>query len=106
MVRAVNSAWLSSGGVLVLVSSLWLSGCGHPATKEECAEILNKVIELEARSRKVNDPTALAARVDETRKAESDKLLPLCENRRITNAAMACIRAATSVDQITGKCLQ
>ncbi len=83
-----------------------LGGCGHPATEPECQEILDKVVELELRGQNVNDPATLELRKKTTREARSKELLPGCVGRKITDQAMACIRGATSYDEIDNRCLR
>jgi hypothetical protein len=93
-----------------VLGALWfgmllISGCGHPASHAECEEILDKVIDLELKERKVSDEE-IAKRREATREARGAELLGKCENRRITDGAMRCIRGASTVDQITNQCLR
>ena len=88
------------------VISITLGGCGHPATERECQEILDKVVELELRGQNVNDPATLELRKKTTREARSKDLLPSCTGRKITDQAMACIRSASSYDEIDNRCLR
>ena len=83
-----------------------LAACGHPATPQECEEILDKVVELELRGQYVNDPATLEQRKKSAREAKAKDLLPQCTGRKITNEAMACIRQARSYDEIDNRCLR
>ena len=89
---------------MLFAGGLFVGGCGHPATKEECDEILNKVIDLELKDRK-NEGTQLEKRKAEVKQAREADLMSKCLNKRVTDSAMQCIRTATSVDQITQQCL-
>ena len=83
-----------------------LPGCGHPATREECEQILDKVVELELSTQNVKDPVTIAERKDKVRKERGEALLPKCVGKKITDAAMACVRGATTYDQINDVCLR
>jgi hypothetical protein len=90
-----------------LLSLAALSGaCGHPATQQECEEILDKVVELELKGQYVNDPATLEQRKKTAREAKAKDLLPRCTGRKITTQAMACIRQARSYDEIDNRCLR
>lgn len=102
--RVALFRFCSGLGALSLFTML-VSGCGHPASHAECEEILDRVIDLELKERKVSDEE-IAKRREATREARGAELLGKCENRRITDGAMRCIRGATSVDQITNQCLR
>lgn len=83
-----------------------LAGCGHPATKEECDLILDKIVELELRGQNVTDPAVIAQRKDDTRKAKGEELMQKCLGRKVTDARMACVKNAVSYDQIENQCLR
>lgn len=91
---------------LAASAALFFGGCGHAATSQECEEIIDKIVELELRGQYVNDPATLEQRKKAAREARSKDLLPRCTGRKITNEAMACIRRATSYDQIDNQCLR
>lgn len=86
--------------------AIFASGCGHPATQQECEEILDKVVELELKGQNVNDPATLEQRKKSTREAKAKDLLPKCTGRKITAEAMTCIRQARSYDEIENRCLR
>ena len=81
------------------------SGCGHPASEQECQEILQRSAELELRSRNITDTDTIQSRVAAAREAKREQLMGLCLGRRITDAAMACIRRAASSEALEA-CLQ
>lgn len=83
-----------------------IHGCGHPATQQECEEILDKVVELELRGQHVEDPATLEQRKKITREVKAPDLLPQCVGRKITAQAMTCIRQAHSYDEIDNHCLR
>jgi hypothetical protein len=85
-----------------------LGGCGHPATEAECDEIINKVVELELAGPKGGDAGDLAKRSAEARTARGAELRQRCLSRniRVTDKSMACLRSATSFDQIENDCLR
>lgn len=94
---------------VVALASL-LAGCGHPATEAECRVILERIVELELKSQKVNDPAELAKRRGEALGLSSDggrsDLLEGCVGRHITDRALACVRSAETASEITENCLQ
>ena len=91
---------------LALVASLLLAGCGHPASRAECDLILDKIVELELRGQNITDPAVVAQRKEDTRKAKGAELGKQCEGRKVTDATMACVRGATSYEQIENQCLR
>ncbi|MCU0654518.1 MAG: hypothetical protein MUF64_04265 [Polyangiaceae bacterium] len=94
-------------GLLALLALAVTSlACGHPATQQECEEILDKVVELELKGQFINDPAILEQRKKTAREAKAKDLLPRCTGRKITEAAMACIRQAQSYDDIDNRCLR
>ncbi len=95
---------LSALGALVALAAL--SGCGHPATKEECDQIFDKVVELELRGQNINDPAVVAQRKVETRNKLGADLGKKCEGRKMTDRTMACVRTATSYEDIENRCFR
>jgi hypothetical protein len=83
---------------------LGLVGCGHPATREECDEIITRSAEIELRAQHVTDAKAVADRVAAAKAAKGDELLGRCVGRRITDRALACVRRASSAEQVD-RCL-
>jgi hypothetical protein len=77
-----------------------LSGCGHPATRDECEEIFERSAEIELRSLNVTDVGEMRRRIDEARDARGPELLDQCIGRRITDRAMGCVRKAQTAEEI------
>ena len=82
-------------------------GCGHPATNQECQEIVERVatLELEKGGAQV-DPKLVGAQVDETKKALLANTLKDCVGKRITERAMQCVRTASNAEQIVDDCFK
>lgn len=91
---------------LAAACASWLVGCGHPASTAECEVIMDRVIELKLKEQHVTDPAKVAERKAEAKARLRDDLLQKCVGRRVTDSAMACIRAAQSEDDIEKKCLR
>jgi hypothetical protein len=86
------------------LAGLALAGCGHPATREECDELFAKNAEIELRSQHLSDPQTVAERIAAARAADGDAFAGRCVGRRITTRALACVRKATTAEQID-RCL-
>jgi hypothetical protein len=106
MAASLRTALASALGALACVASL---GCGHPASEAECEEILGRLVELELAAQHVTDPAEIARRRDATL-GEGDagiaNLRSGCVGKRITDRAIACVRAAKSAEEITEVCLR
>jgi hypothetical protein len=84
-----------------------LVGCGHPATEKECQEIADRVTELELASSPVGrDPDTAKDQLERTRSWVKESQLKSCVGRRITDAAMQCVRAAKKAQEITDGCFR
>ncbi len=82
-------------------------GCGHPATEQECQEIADRVAELELKSSPVGrDPDTAKEQLERTRSWVKESQLKSCVGRRITDRAMACVRAAKTAEEITDGCFR
>ncbi|HMI83866.1 MAG TPA: hypothetical protein VK550_07210 [Polyangiaceae bacterium] len=94
----------------VLACALLAGACGHPASEAECRIILERIVELELRSQKVNDPAEIAKRRSESLGLATDggrsDLLDGCVGRHITDRALACVQSAETASDITENCLQ
>jgi hypothetical protein len=97
----------TAGKAALLLLSLGFVACGHPATQTDCTTILDRIVELELKAQNVTDPAEVTKR-RESALASGDKaqLYQGCVGKRITDAALACVRTAKSVDEITDRCLQ
>jgi hypothetical protein len=94
-----NPTWSSLALALALVA-----GCGHPATRDDCAAIFDKSAELELRAQNITDGAEIDRRVAEAR-AQKPELLDECIGKRITDKALQCVRDATSTETFDA-CLQ
>ncbi len=84
-----------------------LAGCGHPATEQECQEIADRVTKLELSSSVVGrDPDTAKEQLERTRSWVKESQLKSCVGRRITDAAMQCVRTATKAQDITDRCFR
>ena len=92
--------------LLACVALAFASACGHPASRVECEQILDKVVELELGAQNVHDAATIAERKEKVRKERGEALMPKCVGKKITDAAMACVRGATTYDQINDMCLR
>ena len=81
------------------------SGCGHPATVQECEEIVEQVARLELRETLgANNEKAIAAEIKDTKKALKDDTLKDCVGKRITTTALECVRNAKSAEEAAEDC--
>jgi hypothetical protein len=91
---------------LLLLPTLLL-GCGHPASEKECQEIADRVTELELKSSVVGrDPDTAKEQLERTRSWVKESQLKACVGRRITDAAMQCVRGASKAQEITDNCFR
>jgi len=105
MLRLPASTRSAVTSLFLGAAAIWLAGCGHPATAEECEAIISKSAELELRAQNVNDPALIAQRTAAVKAARGDELLKRCIGKRITSRALECVqRAATPRD--VDKCLE
>src|SRR4051812_27316953 len=82
-------------------------GCGHPATAQECEEIADRVTRLELQSSPLGrDPDTAKEQLERTRSWVKESQLKSCVGRRITDAAMQCVRAAKKSTEITDRCFR
>jgi hypothetical protein len=81
------------------------AACGHPATRDDCELIFQRSAEIELRAQAIADPALIANRTAAARASRGQELIDRCVGRRITDDAVACVRAATTADQMD-RCLQ
>jgi hypothetical protein len=94
----------SATRAFVSLAFAWLAmGCGHPATVEECEEIVERIARLELEQRKV-DPAEVTAEIDSTKKAVRESTMKECVGKRITKQAMECVRKAKTSQEIVDSC--
>jgi hypothetical protein len=97
---------LARGLGFVLLGALAL-GCGHPASAKECEEIADRVTQLELKSSIAGrDPDTAKEQLERTRSWVKESQLKSCVGRRITDAAMQCVRAAKQAQEITDRCFR
>ena len=72
----------------------------------ECDDFIDKVVEIELAGQSVKDPQVIDQRKRETRQARGKDLEQRCVGRKVTDAAMRCVRAATTYEQIDNVCLR
>jgi hypothetical protein len=92
--------WVSSGAL-----ALFTSGCGHPATLDECKIIFQRSAEIELRAQNVTDPKLVAERTEAVRLARGEELIQQCVGKRITTRALSCVEKATTAEQVD-RCLE
>jgi hypothetical protein len=83
-----------------------LPACSR-ATEADCKLIVDRSVELEmkgASSGAAVDAAAVAQRSQQVR-AELDEQIRACQGRRVTDKTMACVRAATTSEELD-KCLK
>ncbi len=88
--------------LLAWLTCALLVACGRPATEKECDEIVVRIAELELKARGRSADSA--DEIKETREALRKTTLRDCVGRRISDEAMACVRSATTADQIVSEC--
>ena len=91
--------------ILLAAAALVISACGHPATPKECEEIVERVARLELEQANVNAET-LAEEVKIAKESFRKEMTKRCIGRRVTDAAMACVRKATRAEQIEEECFR
>jgi hypothetical protein len=90
------------GTTIVLV----LAACnGQRATRQDCVEILDRIVELELRETGFRDPALVARKREELRKTFAPELAR-CTGRRLPKDALACVRNATSAEEVSHRCLR
>ncbi|MEO5731584.1 MAG: hypothetical protein ABI134_20460 [Byssovorax sp.] len=93
-----RSRWWGAAPLVLLSAAL--VGCGHPATQEECDQLLAKSAEIELRGQNVSDPRMIAERTAAARAtAKGVEFSGRCLGKRITAGALECVRKATTAEQ-------
>lgn len=96
---------LALSSMLAALCLSGLAGCGRPATRAECDEIFDRSAEIELRAQNITDPKIIRERIGAVRAAKGEPLINECVGKRITENAIACVRNATSSEQMD-KCLE
>lgn len=97
--RPVMPGFRSIPSVGVLALLLCGPGCGRRATADDCALIVDRYVEIELTALKVTDPKIIALRKQEMRTDLSDDL-KACPGKRITASMLACVRKASTNDEL------
>ncbi|HLV20905.1 MAG TPA: hypothetical protein VKZ49_08485 [Polyangiaceae bacterium] len=90
--------------LLVVLGSLSMIACGHPATVEECERIVERVAELELRRQFPDDPERVKQEIEATKKEKREAMMRDCVGKRVTSRAMQCVNEAESAEQIVEEC--
>jgi hypothetical protein len=91
---------------LTLCSIPGTLGCrGSRATASECAQVLDKIVDLELSERGFRDPELARRKRDELRRALGSELAE-CTGKPIGTGALACVQRATSTEQVSHECLR
>lgn len=83
---------------------LALLGCGRKATRSDCELIVDRNIEVKLRADGVVDDETIGKRKAELKASLKDDI-DQCVGKRVTDAMLACVRAAATPDEID-KCLR
>jgi hypothetical protein len=85
--------------------ALALTGCGHPATRDECNELFAKSAEIELRGQNITDRKTIDERTATARATpKGGEFTGQCVGKRITDRALKCVRSATTAEQFD-RCL-
>jgi hypothetical protein len=79
--------------------------CGHPATERECEEIVERIAMLELGGIDAGQ-SFVAEEVKNAKESFRKEMQKKCVGRRITNAAMECVRNAKASRQIEDECFR
>jgi len=95
--------------IVVLALALLLiatTACGRrSATREDCREILDRLVALEIAEKGFRDPALAARWTTEAERAHTADLTA-CEGKRMPRDAMTCVRAAKSSEEIVHQCMR
>jgi hypothetical protein len=83
--------------------ALFLAGCGHPATREDCERIIDKTAELKLKEDNVKDED-IPKQIQGYKEARGDEAVQKCVGRTITKEALTCVQMAQTSDALD-KCL-
>jgi hypothetical protein len=93
---------LPAAGFLGVISLL---GCGRPATEAECLEILRRTAELEMTGR-LGDKTLIEAEIQAIEENMRPQMMKKCVGKRVTEKALACVRAAKTSQELAEDCFR
>lgn len=87
------------------LGSLCLTGCGRPATEGECRIILRRAAELQLKGQLDVSREVVQAELDAIEASMKDAMMQKCVGKRITDGALACVKAAKSSKELLDECL-
>lgn len=85
--------------------TLLLTGCGRPATVQDCEQIVARVTELELKQASITDPAQVQEQIANSKAAFQDQTMAQCVGKRVTKGFMDCIARASTADQLLKECL-
>jgi hypothetical protein len=89
-----------------LLRATIVAGCGgRRATREDCRQVLERLVVLELQEKGFHDAELSARRRSDAERAHAADLA-VCEGRRMPRGAMACVAAATSSEEIVHGCFR
>lgn len=101
----MGAAALPAMVALMAAGLTLIAGCGHPASHDECEVIFQRTVEIELRGQNITDPKTIEERKATVRAARGQNLIDRCVGRRITDRAVACVRTASTADEVD-RCLR
>jgi hypothetical protein len=88
-----------------VTAGLALVACGHPASVQECDEIVDRIARLELKQRAaLIAPGDIAVEVERTKRELRATTMKDCVGKRITERAMRCVREAESSKALVEDC--
>src|SRR5690606_38528472 len=79
-------------------------GCGHPASESECRDLAQHIAKLRLQARGF-DAAEIGRRLAQAEQdPEYKKTMEGCVGKRITEESLACVKNATSPEEIKLKC--
>jgi hypothetical protein len=91
--------------LLCVSTVVLLSGCGRPATVQDCEQIVARVTELELKKASITDPAVIQEQVANSKAAFQDQAMAQCVGKRVTKGFMDCIARASTAEQLMQECL-
>jgi len=90
---------------LVIAFGGFVGGCRREAaTQAQCAEVLDRIIQLELAEQGFRDPVLVARKQVELRALLAPQLTA-CVDRRLPAGALECVRRARTAEEISHACL-
>ena len=83
----------------VAVIAGFISGCGRPATHDDCERIFQRIVELELRDLQTTDAAIVAKKTAELRASYGTEL-DGCVGKRIRKDLMSCLEKATQASEV------